>query len=87
MKAKIVLESDGSVTLYRDGDCFIDERVSINYFVPLQGGYVRAFGINGRHSQVCDKLSYRGNALISTHENLLSLIRSEWRKSTINCRH
>ena len=78
MKAKITAESNGSVTLEHDD--FYGERQSTNYFVPSNGGYVRAHCANGNHYQICEKLSTRGNTLFSTRENLPELIRAEWRK-------
>jgi hypothetical protein len=80
MKAKITVESNGSVTLEHDDLYGNGERQSTNYFVPSNGGYVRVHCANGNHYQVCDKLSNRGNTLSSTRENLPALIRAEWRK-------
>jgi len=80
MKAKITVESDGSVTLEHDDLYCNGVRQTKNYFVPADGGYVRVHCASGNHYQVCDKLSNRGNTMFSTRGNLPALIRAEWRK-------
>ncbi len=78
MKAKILVRENGYVELSYDD--FDGGRTVTIYFVPQNGGYVRVYHASGNHYQVCEKLSTRGNTLMSTRENLPALIRAEWRK-------
>lgn len=81
MKAKITLNTNGTVTLYCDQPdwSLADGRIATTYFCPGSGGYVRiADGKN--YPQVCDKLSSSGSTLTceSSGEPLLRMIRREY---------
>lgn len=55
------------------------ERVTVDYFAPRDGGYVRMWTKDGRHPQVCHGLSDRGPTLTCKPGELLATIRREYR--------
>lgn len=78
MRTTIRKTSDRFVSLTRD-DYYTDKRVTIEYFCPPGGGYVREWGYQ---SQICELLMSRGSTLsVEKEEDLLPLIRSEHAKS------
>jgi len=81
-RTKITQESTNRVTLVFTWDGEIIER---EFMVPHGGGYVREwkavpFQPPGWDQQVCDRLDGRGNTLWCQPEELIHVIRSEWRK-------
>lgn len=78
MKTSITRTDSTTVVLRYEGDNgTTDGIITEEFSVPHGGGYVR--DANGR--QVCQMLSPRGNTLsVAHHDDLLPLIRREWRK-------
>lgn len=82
MKTKIVVQPNGDVTIESDSRGGDGERVTTTYFVPSNGGYVRIRDSAGHYPQVCDYLASTGATLhVSKKENLLGVIRREYRRS------
>lgn len=79
MRASITQDEQGYVTLCYDHPRF-EARVSMIFFCPPSGGYVRLWTQDGQHPQVCDRLATRGSTLISpSRDALLGIIRREYR--------
>ena len=82
--AKRMTILDYGQTVFLEYDCpYSSSRRYYTFWVPYSGGYVRR--INATHlgtsgAQVCERLSSSGNTLWSTPENLVSVIRREYRK-------
>ena len=74
-KASIKKTASNYVTLSYDDD--MGERITAEYFVPHNGGYVR----DDHGNQICAGLSTRGWTLEATPETLIAIIRREWRKN------
>jgi hypothetical protein len=73
MKTTIKQTQDGYVSVRH---CVDGEFRAVYVFsVPKAGGYVR----RADGGQVCKNLSRTGETLRATPENLLNIIRSEWR--------
>jgi len=79
MRTSISQDRQGYVTLCYD-DPIIADRVTMTFFCPPQGGYVRMWTQDGRHPQICERLARRGPTLISpTADALVKIIRREYR--------
>jgi hypothetical protein len=79
MKTKFICLPSGAVSVsYTD---VLGVRVTREFICPIDGGYVREVGTgfgNG-YTQVCRKLSTRGDTLMSTRASLLADIRREYK--------
>ncbi len=60
-------------------DAYEGRRVTREFMVPHNGGYVREW-IGNDWTQVCDRLAHRGSTLMCAEGKLPALIRSEYRK-------
>jgi len=70
----------GSVTVSRD-DVFTGERYERTYFTGKSEGFSYVyFTINGKTSQVCDRMGSTGSTLMTTRDNLIETIRRELKK-------
>lgn len=79
MRTSITQDRQGYVALSYD-DPVIDDRVTMTFFCPPDGGYVRLWTQDGRHPQVCDRLATRGSTLMApSRDALLDIIRREYR--------
>ena len=79
MRTSITQNQQGYVTLCYD-DPRLQARLSMTFFCPPSGGYVRLWTQDGQHSQVCDRLATRGSTLMApSRDALLSVIRREYR--------
>ena len=80
MKTAIILNGNGSVTVHKD-NAFTEERCERTYFTGKSEGlsYVY-FTVNGKTSQLCERMGSNGNALMTTRDNLLDAIRRELKK-------
>ena len=80
MKTVIILNGNGSVTVHKD-NAFTGERYDRTYFTGKSEGlsYVY-FTVNGKTSQLCERMGSNGNALMTTRDNLLNTIRGEIKK-------
>ena len=79
MRTSITQDQQGYVTLCYD-DPLLTARVTMTFFCPPDGGYVRIWRADGNHLQICNRLDVRGDTLISpSRDALLSVIRREYR--------
>jgi hypothetical protein len=81
MSTKIDTKTHGYVTVTTEDD--MGDLHTTTYFVRRDGemGYVRIFDDAGRHPQVCELLSTRGNTLMATAETLPAVIKTELRRA------
>lgn len=83
MRTKITA-SGNDVTVERDCP-YTGKRISTTYFAPYTAsgrpGYVRIRDAAGRYPQVCEMLASSGNTLEATPDDLLSVIRREYRRA------
>jgi len=79
MRTSISQDRQGYVTLCYD-DPIIADRVTMTFFCPPDGGYVRLWTRDGQHPQVCARLATQGSTLMApSRDALLSVIRREYR--------
>lgn len=69
----------------RNGTLYLSDGTEIEFHVPTQGGYVRLWTKNGPGPQVCERLYFRGPALLATTETLDDVFRREWRRRVAEC--
>lgn len=79
MRTTIQTDDKGYVTI--NYDCqMTGDRVTQTYFCPENGGYVKISDPEGRYPKVCERLSSRGNTLMSPNRSALAdVIRREYR--------
>jgi len=78
MRTTITTDAAGYVTLSYDDE--YEGRVTREFSVPPNGGYIREHLGNGRTTQPCEKLATRGNTLMASSRTALAdVIRREYR--------
>ena len=78
MRTKITTEINGHVTITYEDDC--GERVSREFFLSRDPGYVRELDSRQTFPQVCERLASTGNTLMCSRDELEDTIRREYRR-------